>query len=106
MASTSQKSTLSACFNTSATPDCFEITTGTLARIASSGTMPNGSETEGITNTSLKPNILSIASPFKNPVKWNLSAIRSLATRSIILFSISPEPAITKRTLLSFCRIL
>ena len=49
MASTSQKSTLNAYLRTSAAPDCLEITEGTPVRIASSGEIPNGSETEGIT---------------------------------------------------------
>jgi hypothetical protein len=46
------KSTFMACLSTSDTPDCFEITTGTLLRMASRGTIPKGSETDGITNTS------------------------------------------------------
>ena len=44
----SQKSTFKACSTTSETPDCFEMTTGTFKRIASSGTIPKGSDIEGV----------------------------------------------------------
>ena len=45
----SQKSTFSACCRTSDTPLCFDTITGTSWLIASSGAMPNGSLTLGIT---------------------------------------------------------
>jgi hypothetical protein len=46
---TSQKSTFSAFLSTSDTPDWRDSTTGTSCAIASSGEMPNGSDTEGMT---------------------------------------------------------
>ena len=49
MSSISQKSTFRACMRTSLTPEDFDIRTGTLWLIASSGAMPNGSLTLGIT---------------------------------------------------------
>jgi hypothetical protein len=45
----SQKSTFSAWVSTSETPDCLEMMTGTSWDIASSGAMPNGSLTLGMT---------------------------------------------------------
>ena len=66
---TSQKSTLMAFFNTSATPDCRDIMMGTSYKSASNGEMPNGSDTEGITYRSLMAYIRSTSSPCKNPVK-------------------------------------
>ena len=47
--STFQKSTLSACRSTSDTPDCLEMMTGTSYSMASSGEMPKGSDTLGMT---------------------------------------------------------
>ena len=75
--------------------------TGTFDFIASSGEMPNGSETEGITYTSLSANIRCTSSPLRNPVKWKRSAMPSFATRRMTWLSMSPLPAITKRTFLS-----
>ena len=49
MSSTSQKSTFSAFCSTSLTPDCRLMRTGTLWPSASSGAMPNGSLTLGMT---------------------------------------------------------
>ena len=49
ISSTSQKSTFRAFLSFSAIPLCLLISTGTLFRNASSGVMPKGSETEGIT---------------------------------------------------------
>ena len=51
--STSQKSTLTASSSTSATPDCLETMHGTSKTMASSGVMPNGSDTLGMTYRSL-----------------------------------------------------
>ena len=102
IASTSQKSTLSAWFRISATPDCLEMTTGTPDRMASSGEIPKGSETEGITYTLLIAYIRSTSMPLRKPVKWKRLPKPKEATWRTILCSISPEPAITNSTFLSF----
>ena len=69
MASTSQKSIFMAWFNISDTPDCFEMITGTSDCMASSGAIPNGSDTDGITYTLLMAYILYTSLPFRNPAK-------------------------------------
>ena len=101
VASMSQKSTLMAYCSTSETPDCLDITTGTPDCMASNGEMPKGSEIEGMTYTSLMPNILSMSLPRRKPVKWKRSEIPNSATRRMTRGIMSPSPASTKRTLSS-----
>src|SRR4051812_28689807 len=68
----SQKSTFSACCRTSLTPDCLEMMTGTSWLIASSGAMPNGSLTLGITYRSAMRKTFSTSPPRRNPVNSTL----------------------------------
>ena len=89
-------------FRISAHPDCFEIMEGVPTCMASSGEIPNGSDTDGIIYTSLSASIWCTCAPFRNPGKWKRSAMPRLATRSIMAFIMSPLPAITKRTFLVF----
>ena len=49
-----------------------DIILGTLHCIASKGDIPKGSETDGITYTSLDFSISYACLPLRNPVKWNL----------------------------------
>ena len=72
---------------------------GTPERIASKGEIPKGSDTEGITYTSLYWNIRCTSLPRKNPVKWKRVPKPNWATRRTKGFIFSPLPAITKRTL-------
>ena len=71
---------------------------GTFERMASSGDIPKGSDTEGIMYTSDIANIFWTSAPRRNPVKWKRSDIPNLATWRMQRFIISPLPAITKRT--------
>ena len=68
----SQKSTFSACWTTSDTPDCLEMITGTSWLMASSGAMPKGSETDGMTYRSAILKTFSTSPPRRKPVKSTL----------------------------------
>ena len=86
------------CDRISAHPDWWEMMDGHPTCIASSGEIPNGSLTLGMIYTSESASTSCTWRPRMKPGKWNLSAMPRCATRSIILFIISPLPAITKRT--------
>src|SRR5258708_6558298 len=95
---TFQKSTSSTSRASSLTPAPRLTITGVPARIASSAERPNGSDTDGMTNTSAIAKSRFASSDVTSPAKTMLAPISRPATCSMSRGRISPSPATTNNT--------